>query len=157
LHSISIREIEHFLSKKKLKASEWMARKYYGSLASAFEKAVQWNILMEILSGLKLVELIALQWNDIDLTLKVIFVKNSETFTTKTRKNRVVPMNEELFRLLNERKANIRFKCENVFHNKYGGKLLETTVSRYFKQCVISAGINNKLHFHSFDIHSLRH
>jgi site-specific recombinase XerD len=192
LHSIGIREIEHFLSKKKQEASEWTARKYYGSLASAFEKAVQWNYLEEnpfrkiskpkgreiipvfftesdfrlllsviedrdfkelcitaLLSGLRLGELLALRWNDIDFTSKVILVRNSETFTTKTRKNRIVPMSEELVRVLGERKERIRFECEIVFHNKYGGKLLETTVSHYFKLYVVDAGINGKLHFHS--------
>jgi site-specific recombinase XerD len=192
LHSIGIREIEHFLSKKKQEASEWTARKYYGSLASAFEKAVQWNYLEEnpfrkvskpkgreiipvfftesdfrlllsviedrdfkelcitaLLSGLRLGELLALRWNDIDFTSKVILVRNTETFTTKSRKNRIVPMSEELFRVLGERKERIRFECEIVFHNKYGGKLLETTVSHYFKLYVVDAGINGKLHFHS--------
>jgi site-specific recombinase XerD len=93
--------------------------------------------------------LLALRWNDIDFTSKVILVRNSETFTTKSRKNRIVPMSEELFRVLGERKERIRFECEIVFHNKYGGKLLETTVSHYFKLYVIDAGINGKLHFHS--------
>ena len=32
---------------KKREASEWTARKYYGSLAAAFEKALQWNYLEE--------------------------------------------------------------------------------------------------------------
>jgi integrase len=192
LQSIGIREIEHFLSKKKMEASEWTARKYYGSLASAFEKAVQWNYLEEnpfrkvskpkgreilpvfftesdfrlllsviedrdfkelcitaLLSGLRLGELLALRWNDIDFTSKVMLVRNTETFTTKSRKNRIVPMSEELFRVLGERKERIRFECEIVFHNKYGGKLLETTVSHYFKLYVVDAGINGKLHFHS--------
>ena len=47
LQCIGIREIEHFLSEKKQEASEWSARKYYGSLASAFEKAVHWEIIKE--------------------------------------------------------------------------------------------------------------
>ena len=175
-----------------MEASEWTARNYYGSLASAFEKAVQWNYLEEnpfrkvskpkgreilpvfftesdfrlllsviedrdfkelcitaLLSGLRLGELLALRWNDIDFTSKVMLVRNTETFTTKSRKNRIVPMSEELFRVLGERKERIRFECEIVFHNKYGGKLLETTVSHYFKLYVVDAEINDKLHFHS--------
>ena len=147
LSTIGIREIEHFLSKKKQEASEWSARKYYGSLASAFEKAVHWELLKEnpfrkvkkpkppevlplffsedefntllsriqnrefrylcitaLLSGLRLAELLSLRWNDLDFTTKVIQVKNSEFFTTKSRKNRIVPMSEELFRLLMEKR-----------------------------------------------------
>jgi len=47
LGPIGIREIEHFLSVKKREASDWTARKDYGSLASAFEEAVQWNYIEE--------------------------------------------------------------------------------------------------------------
>jgi integrase len=192
LYSIGIREIEHFLSKKKMEASEWTARKYYGSLAAAFQKAVQWNYLEEnpfrkvpkpkgreifpvffnesdfrlllsviedrdfkelcitaLLSGLRLGELLALQWNDIDFTSKVILVRNSETFTTKTRKNRIVPLSNELCHLLIKRKRNIRFECETVFHDRYGKKLRDLTVSHNFKKCIRKAGLNDKLHFHS--------
>jgi integrase/recombinase XerD len=192
LQSIGIREIEHFLSKKKQEASEWSARKYYGSLAAAFEKAVHWELIKAnpfrkvkkpkppevmplffsenefntmlltmqskdfrelcitaLLSGLRLGELLALQWNDIDFNSKVIQVKNSETFTTKTRKNRIVPMSEELFRLLRDRKENIKNESTFVFHNKKGKPLKEQTISQQFKKHVIDAGINDKLHFHS--------
>lgn len=102
-----------------------------------------------LLSGLRLGELLAFQWTDIDFTSKIIQVKNSETFTTKLRKNRVVPMSEELFRLLKGRKERVRFECEIVFNNRYGGKLQETTTSHYFKRYVLKAGINKKLRFHS--------
>jgi integrase/recombinase XerD len=192
LHAIGIREIEHFLSVKKREASEWSARKYYGSLASAFERAVQWGFLVSnpfrkvlkpkvreilpvfltasdfrlflsvvedrdfrelcitaLLSGLRLGELIALRWNDIDFTSKVIQVKNSATFTTKSRKNRIVPMSEELFRLLRERKENIRFECETVFYGKQGKLLKEGSASQKFKRYVRRACLNDKLHFHS--------
>jgi integrase len=192
LQSIGIREIEHFLSKKKLEASEWTARKYYGSLAAAFEKAVQWNFLETnpfrkvpkpkgrelaplfltesdfrifltavedkdfrdlcitgLLSGLRLSELTALQWNDVDFISKVIYVKNTGTFTTKTRKNRVVPMSDALCRLLQDRKDNIRFECETVFHNRSGKQIREIWVSHTFKKYVRKAGLNDKLHFHS--------
>jgi integrase/recombinase XerD len=192
LHSIGIREIEHFLSVKKREASEWTARKYYGSLASAFEKAVQWELIKvnpfrkvkkpkppevmplffsgdefntllsgvqsrdfrelcitALLTGLRLGELLSLRWTEIDFTSKVIQVKNSETFTTKSKKNRTVPMSEELFRLLRERKENVRNECAFVFHNEKGKPLKEQTVSQQFKKCVRSAGLNDKLHFHS--------
>ncbi|MGD1045579.1 MAG: site-specific integrase [Bacteroidota bacterium] len=192
LQSIGIREIEHFLSKKKEEASEWSARKYYGSLAAAFEKAIHWELIKvnpfrkikkpkppevmplffsedefntllssvhskdfrelcitALLSGLRLGELLALRWNDIDFYSKVIQVKNSETFTTKTRKNRIVPMSEELFRLLRDRKENIKNESMFVFHNEKGKPLKEQTISQQFKKHVINAGINNKLHFHS--------
>ena len=47
LNSIGVREIENFLAVKKAQASAFTARKLYTSLASAFEKAVQWGYLSE--------------------------------------------------------------------------------------------------------------
>ena len=192
LRSIGIREIERFLSVKKVEASEWTARKYYTALASAFEKAVQWAYLVEnpfrkvskpkvpeilpayftesdfrvflsvvedrdfrelcitgLLTGVRLGELLALRWIDIDFTSKVILVRNSDTFTTKTRKNRVVPMNEELCRLLRQRKDNLRIESEYLFHSHQGGPLKPGTVSGRFKKYVRAACLNDKLHFHS--------
>lgn len=45
IQSIGIRQIENFLSVKKVEASDWSARKYYISLAAAFEKAVHWEFI----------------------------------------------------------------------------------------------------------------
>jgi integrase len=192
LHSIGIREIEHFLSVKKQEASEWTSRKYYGCLAAAFEKAVQWNYLEEnpfrkvpkpktreivpafftesefwiflsfveerdfrelcitaLLTGLRQAELLNLRWNDLDFSSKVILIRNTEKFTTKTRKNRIVPLSDELYRLLKNRKDAIRSECDVVFHNKKGGQLLENSVSQKFKKYVRRAGLNENLHFHS--------
>jgi site-specific recombinase XerD len=192
LRSIGIKEIEHFLSVKRREASEWTSRKYYGSLASAFEKAVQWNYLDEnpfrkvqkpkgreiipiffsnvdfrllisvidntdfrdlcitaLLTGLRQAELTSIRWLDVDFTSKTILVRNTDTFTTKTKKNRIIPMSDKLYDLLNERYHNIRFECETVFHDRYGRKLRDLTVSHQFKKYVRKAGLNDKLHFHS--------
>jgi len=192
LQNIGIREIEHFLSKKKQESSDWSARKYYGCLAAAFEKAVHWELIKEnpfrkvkkpkppevlplffseqefetlllkvpnkdfrelcitaLFSGLRLAELLSLRWTDLDFVSKVIQIKNSEIFTTKSRKNRVVPMSEDLYTLLKERKDNVKCESAFVFHDKKGKPLKEQTISQKFKKYVISAGINNRLHFHS--------
>lgn len=47
MQSIGIREIERFLAVKKYQTSEWTARRCYISLASAFEKAKSWNLIVE--------------------------------------------------------------------------------------------------------------
>jgi len=192
LNSIGVREIEHFLSVKKREASEWTARKYYGSLAAAFQKAVHWDhikvnpfkkvkkpkppelfplyfsemefnsmlsVMYEkdfkelcvsaLLSGLRLGELLSLQWKDVDSVSKIILVRNSETFTTKSRKNRAVPISDELFEMFMQRKENIRNESDFVFHDPKGNQLKEKTVSQKFKKYVRRAKLNDKLHFHS--------
>jgi integrase len=102
-----------------------------------------------LLTGLRLSELINLHWSDFDFASKLILIRNTETFTTKDTKERIVPMSDELYRLLKDRKEAIRFECEVVFHNKNGGELLYTSVSQKFKKYVRRAGLNDKLHFHS--------
>ncbi|MGO9482718.1 MAG: tyrosine-type recombinase/integrase [Candidatus Kryptoniota bacterium] len=192
LNTIGIREIEHFLSVKKVEASEWTARKYYIALASAFEKAVQWHFISvnpfrkvskpkvreilpafftesdfrlflsankdkdfaelcitALLTGLRLGELLALRWKDLDFTTQVILIQNSEAFTTKSKRSRVVPLSEELSKMLLNRKENIRSESEFVFSNRFGKKLRDGTIEHNFKKCVRRAGLNDKLHFHS--------
>ncbi len=192
MKSISIREIEQFLSFKKVEASEWTARKYYTALSSAFEKAVQWKYVKAnpfreipkpkvrevlpayftesdfrlflsavndgdfaelcttaILSGMRLGELINLRWRDLDFAAKTILIQNHEDFTTKSKRSRVVPLSEELLKLLVDRRNNIRSESELVFPNKFGRRLSETVVGRKFKVAVRAAGLNDRLHFHS--------
>ena len=189
LDKVGIRDIESFLAQKKVEASEWTARKYYISLASAFETAKRWDYiplnpfrkvqkpktsevqpvhltkegmksllnlvadtqsknlyLMAVLTGLRLGELLNLQWSDIDLDARVIQIRNSDTFTTKSRKNRSIPMNEQLHQAFVIMK-NVA-GSELVFHSK-GKRLKANWVSKVFKSYVIKAGLNEKLHFHS--------
>lgn len=97
-------------------------------------------------TGMRLSELSALEWTNVDFVHKAIFIQNSENFTTKTKRNRVVPMNEQLWKLLAARKE--RANCELVFH-KNGRRLTKDVVSRGFKKYVRSAELDKRLHFHS--------
>jgi integrase/recombinase XerD len=45
LSKIGVREIDFFLSKKREETSDWTAKKYYLTLASAFEKALRWGYI----------------------------------------------------------------------------------------------------------------
>jgi len=189
LHKISIREIEAFLSIKKAEASEWTARKYYISLASAFETALRWKCIpcnpfrniekpkireyqpayfmkdefrkllvtiqdrdfkelcfFAVLTGLRLGEIISLEWSQIDFVRKVILVQNTKTFTTKSKKNRTVPMNDIIWKMLAVRKENA--SSELIFHLQWK-KLSEEYVSKNFKRYIRKAGLNDRLHFHS--------
>ncbi len=102
--------------------------------------------LCALLTGMRLSELTALQWTDIDLKEKLIHVRNSEFFTTKTKKNRVVPMSDQLCELLTARRT--RAACEVVFHLNCR-QLKKDCVSKRFKACVRRAGLRDGLHFHS--------
>lgn len=57
-------------------------------------------IALGVYLGLRKAELGALRWEDIDLKQKIALVANQETFTTKNRKNRAVPICDELAEIL---------------------------------------------------------
>ena len=101
---------------------------------------------MALYTGMRLGELLNLQWCDVDLVSRVIHVRNSETFTTKTRKNRAIPMNDQLHALLCEMKD--RRSSELVLHSQ-GKYLSPENVSKRFKGYIRRASLNDKLHFHS--------
>lgn len=100
-------------------------------------------------TGMRLGELLSLEWCNIDFTLNLIQVKNSDTFTTKSKKNRVIPMNTDLVKHLKERKLNEISENPLVFLNRFGRALDSKCVSKRFKNIVIASGLNKKLHFHS--------
>ena len=191
LQRIGIREIEQFLSVKKAEASDWTARKYYTALASAFEKAIDWNFLSvnpfrkvpkpkgketyplffsrtefehllsfiidkdfrelcitALFTGVRLGELLSLEWSDIDFPQRMATIQNKDTFQTKSKRNRVLPLNDTLFAVLIKRRTDALNETGYVFHRR-GMKLKEDFVSKTFKGYVKLSGLNPTLHFHS--------
>jgi integrase len=97
-------------------------------------------------TGMRQGELSALEWTSVDFVRKAIFVQNTETFTTKTKRNRVVPMSEQLSKVLAVRKESATGAL--VFH-KNGRRLTKDVMSKGFKAYVRKAELSEKLHFHS--------
>lgn len=57
-------------------------------------------VALALYAGLRRAEVVALEWTDIDLTAKRIGVRCDETFHTKSRKSRYVPIAPELAAIL---------------------------------------------------------
>ncbi len=105
-------------------------------------------VVCAVSSGLRLGELLALSWSDVDFGRRVLTIQNSERFTTKNRRMRVIPMNEGLFRTLSERRRTMSVESELVFHEG-GAPCDPKRVSKAFKRSVRIAGLDHRLHFHS--------
>ena len=105
-------------------------------------------VIAAISTGMRQGELLALRWDWIDFSRKVLTVKNTDDFLTKNRRSRVIPMTETLCKLLKGRKRNAVSETALVFH-KNGKKLSRDFVSKTFKRYVVSAGVDNRLHYHS--------
>ena len=101
-------------------------------------------------TGCRLSEIINVKWKSIDFQENEIRIINSETFTTKSKKERCVPMNDTLKEMLVKRIPAVLeiTQHEYVFSKANNKQYLQNYVSGNFKKAVRKAGINSKLHFH---------
>ena len=101
-------------------------------------------------TGCRLGEILNLQWTSINLTEKIITIGSKE-FLTKTRKQREIPMGNEVFEQLKKLRPKIvDLSGHYVFRSKRTGKKLTSDyVSKRFKAMVRAAGLSEDFHFHS--------
>lgn len=101
------------------------------------------------LTGLRLGELLAMEWDWIDIERKCVTVRNTQSFTTKNKRSRVVPLCADAVQIIElvncDRATN---GLPNVFHRS-GGPLSEDAVTHAFKRAVRHTGLRDELHFHS--------
>ena len=102
-------------------------------------------VIFAVKTGLRLMELITLEWNQINFKDKYLILDNN-THTTKSKKVRTVPLSIEAMQILIERERNR--KNEIVFTYE-GENFNPEFLSKRFKKYVIKAGLNPKLKFHS--------
>jgi integrase/recombinase XerD len=94
-------------------------------------------------TGLRIGEALALRWMDIDIPRRQISVVNTETHLTKTRRNRVVPLNEQALNALPA-----RGESDHVF-GRGGVPFNVSYVSHRFKVYARKAGLPETIHLHT--------
>jgi integrase len=102
-------------------------------------------LLTAVMTGMRLGELMAIRWEDVDLATQTILVRSREDFTTKNRKNRVIPINNALLTVLERRHG---LSTGRVFESR-GRRFVAETVSKGFKHLAKVVGLDAKVHFHS--------
>lgn len=95
-------------------------------------------------TGLRQMELLTLQWTQIDLTARNIIL-DQHTHITKSKKIRSVPINDNICPVLLEMQKHAT--TDNLF--SYTGRNISVLVSQKFKSYVTKAKLNPTLHFHS--------
>jgi site-specific recombinase XerD len=145
LHSNPFRQVEKPKLPEKLPV--YLSKDAFRALQRVTEDVDLSELFqLGVSTGMRLGEILNLQWTDIDLIRKVIRVGNRDGFTTKTKKGRNIPMSDQLSEMIQNRKG--RASSELVFHRN--GKILrEEFVSKRFKCFIRKAGLNDNLHFHS--------
>ncbi len=102
-------------------------------------------------TGMRRSELINMKWNWIDFEQNIINVQCSDTFTTKSKKERIIPISPTLMALLaNQLPKVIEIDKNNfVFTRIPGIKLTDDFVTKQFKISVRAGGLDDKIHFHT--------
>ncbi|MDD1763011.1 MAG: tyrosine-type recombinase/integrase, partial [Methanothrix sp.] len=115
------------------------------------EKYLKDLFITAFYTGMRLGELVNMKWTWIDLNENQITVQCSDTFTTKSKKERIIPFNHNLEKVLSFRTPKI-FNITSddfVFTDSSDKRLHEDYVSKKFKEYVRSTSLNEKIHFHS--------
>ena len=100
-------------------------------------------------TGMRLGEIINLQWSEVNLLDEIISVKNTNGFTTKSKKERTIPINSNLKTLLiNMFPTIINIDKTNYVFTKNGIKLNGDYITKGFKKCIRISKLNKALHFH---------
>jgi integrase/recombinase XerD len=111
------------------------------------EKDVQDIITIAFFTGMRLSEILNLCWSAIDFTSDIISVQNNETFTTKSKHERIIPMHSKVRSVLNNRGHND--SSVYVFSKREGCLYSKDFVSNKFKKAIRQSKLSEELHFHS--------
>jgi integrase len=98
-------------------------------------------------TGCRQMELISLQWHQVNFEQEIINLDN-RTHITKTKRIRTLPFNNQVKSILQKRYQNKNPECEFVF-TLNGQPFNQDKLSRDFKKYVYKARVNPDLNFHS--------
>ncbi|MFA6468209.1 MAG: site-specific integrase [Bacteroidota bacterium] len=94
-------------------------------------------------TGMRRGEVMQLRWDSIDFKERMLTVQNTDTFTTKSRKQRSIPMNDSCYEAIQQQRQT---QSESIFVFT----VLADMVQHQFKRaCRAVYGDDTKLHFHS--------
>jgi site-specific recombinase XerD len=106
-------------------------------------------ILFAYYTGLRIGEIVNLSWSSVKLDERIIAI-GSEEFSTKTREQRHIPVNETVFNLLSKYINKVTsIKRRLVFTKPNGYQYCSGYVSKTFKKACRKAGLSEAIHFHS--------
>ena len=102
-------------------------------------------ILFAFNTGMRRNEIINLKWEDINLEEKYLIVRNNDTFSTKSKKDRIIPLSISVIDLL----STICKVSEYVFVNRMRLQLYPNYVTQCFRDLVKDCGLKKGISFHT--------
>lgn len=109
------------------------------------EEDIKDIVIFDINTGLRLAELCSLQWKQFNDEQKLINLDN-QTFLTKSKRIRSVPLNDEALRIISKRKES---RINDYIFTRFNQPIDPDKLTIRFKKYIRSSGIDTDLHFHS--------
>jgi integrase len=109
------------------------------------DKWLRGIVIFASMTGMRLGEVLNLNWDDVDLPNRIVRVLSSVHYRTKSGKMRVIPLNQTALDLLNDKEDKTGF----VFPGKRGGRANSNHVSAHFRKAASQAKMKQGIHFHS--------
>lgn len=97
-------------------------------------------------TGMRLAEILNMRSYWIDTQQNIISLKNSNDFTTKSKKERIIPIHPRITSIVIKQNSN---SDDFIFNRKINSKYNEDYVSKQFKKALRAAKLNDQIHFHS--------
>lgn len=107
-------------------------------------------IEVAVRTGLRLTETCELRWNCVDFNQRKLWVRNTETFTTKNSHDRMIPIPDLAYNVLKKLRDSRKLASENdhVFvHSR--GPITRLYLSKRFLKFRRKAGLEEGISFHS--------
>jgi len=122
-------------------------------LANIRHKKMQLVVTIAAYTGLRLNEILHLKYSGINTQEKIIEVINTGNFTTKTKKNRIIPVPDtlmnELTSLFSDNGTPLLIDPENyIFSTDGKAPFNKSYITRKFKSLLRKLNLNEDLHFH---------
>ncbi len=128
------------------KIPEYLTPQNLSILSESIQERWLKNIVVfTAMTGLRLGEVVHLDWNDVNLEQRTILVHSNSDFQVKGGGIRTVPLNDTALSVLLEIKAD----KGTVFKGQKGGSVKGNYVSRRFREEIRKHKQGSKLHFHS--------
>lgn len=97
-------------------------------------------------TGMRLAEILNMKSSWIDTQQNIITLKNSVDFTTKSKKERIIPIHPRIASIIIKQNS----KADDfIFNRKCDIKFNEDFVSKQFKKSLRAAKLNDDIHFHT--------
>ncbi|MBM4172358.1 MAG: site-specific integrase [Ignavibacteria bacterium] len=109
------------------------------------EKDIKDLVQFAIQTGLRQMELLTLEWNQINFKDRLLILDNRNSLT-KSKKVRTIPLSINAMQIITERELN---KNQRLVFTLNGNVIKPDFITHKFKSYVLKANINPKLNFHS--------